>query len=93
MDTLTEWEIREKVAKIEVQVDYIIDNMTSLPPSPETIKRLERIEEVAARHTQFENKLNERIAWITGTFTIIATGLGFFAKLIWDKIATFFGVH
>lgn len=86
-------EVRERIAKIEVKVDYIIDNMSSLPPSPETIKRLEKIEEVAARHSHFEEMLNERIAWITGAFTIIAAGLGFFGQLIWDKVAQMLGTQ
>lgn len=85
-------DIRERVVRVETKVDFIIENMSSLPPSPETIKRFERIEEIAKGHTEFENELNKRIAWVTGAFAVIATGLGYFAKTVWDYISkTFWG--
>ena len=82
----TEVDIRERVARVETKIDHIIDNMTNLPPSPDTVKRLEKLEEDNEAHTAFEQKLNERIAWVVGAFTVVAGGIGWFGKLIWEKI-------
>lgn len=83
----SEADIRERVTRVETKVDYIIDHMTSLPASPETIKRLEKLEASSVLHSNFEVELNKRIAWVTGAFSIIAAGLGYSAKLIWEKIS------
>lgn len=83
----TEADIRERVARVETKLDYIIDNMTSLPPSPETVKRLEKLEADNILHTAFETELNKRIAWVVGAFSVIFAGVGYFGKLIWEKLS------
>lgn len=71
-------EVRERVARLEVKLDYVIHNMTSLPPSPATLAELGELKDVMREHKDlliehgdFIKTLKERIAWVTAAFSAL----------------------
>ena len=79
-------EERDRLTRVEEKLNFIITNMTSLPPSAETIERLERIENRIVEHHEFISTLKERIAWITAAFSTIGVAGVYFLKWVLDHI-------
>lgn len=84
---------RDRLTRIEEAVRYIKENMESLPPSPTTLARLEQNDLLLAAHSNFINTLKERIAWVSGAFSIIGIGMGYLGTWLYDKLHITFGGH
>jgi hypothetical protein len=77
---------RDRLTRVETKLDYVISHMSSLPPSPETIERLERIEQRQVEHHEFISTLKERIAWITAAFSTLGVVGVYAIKYAFDNI-------
>jgi len=85
---LEKWQLEtaERLASIERSIKYIEHNLTNLPPSPHCVVADVRLEKIL-EHT--EDKLHKRIealeefkkfvlirvAWVSGAFAVIASGV------------------
>lgn len=79
-------EERDRLTRVEEKINYIIQHMTSLPPSPETLERLERMEARQIEHHEFISTLKERIAWVTAAFSLVGTAGVYGIKWVFDHI-------
>lgn len=86
-------EVRERIARLEVKLDYVISHMAALPPSPATLQELTEIreilkeqKEVVQAHTDFIATLKERIAWVTAAFSAVISLAVYGGKWILDHI-------
>lgn len=82
---------RDRLTRIEEAVGYIKENMVNLPPSPETVARLKEIELKAAIHEKFITTLKERIAWVSGAFSVVWIAMGYLGTWFYDKLHITFG--
>jgi hypothetical protein len=73
-------EYLERLVRVEGKLDTLIEGEEKKAIEKE--KNLARLAELE----DWRTKLNERIAWITGAFTVVASGLGYFTKEIVDYI-------
>ena len=82
---------RDRLVRVEEGIEYIKKHMSNLPASPETIKRLENIEKTIVDHTAFQDKLKERIAWVSGAFSALGLLVGYAIKYTYDHLSITFG--
>jgi len=85
---LEKWQLEtaERLASIERSIKYIEVNLTNLPPSPHCVvadvrleKTIEHTEEKLQKRIEaleeFKKYITIRIAWVSGAFAVIASGL------------------
>ena len=66
-------DLGERVAKIETKIDFIIQHMESLPPSPQTLKRLDEIEAKADSVASFNENLKGKLAIAGAGFMLMGS--------------------
>lgn len=93
-------EVRERIARLEVKLDYVISNMTSLPPSPATLAEIGEVKEMVKEHNailvnhgDFIKTLKERIAWVAAAFSAIISISAYGAKWLFENININWGGH
>lgn len=82
-------ETAERLASIESSIKYIESNLSRLPPSPICVEKHNDFEKRLAELEEFKKFILIRIAWVSGAFAVIASGL--FSSL--DLIKGFFKLH
>ena len=88
----------ERIARLEVKLDYVIGNMTNLPPSPTTLAEIallktliERHNAIIDEHATFIKTLKERIAWISAAFSVVVSITVYGIKYALEHANLFFG--
>ena len=89
MEPKWQLETAERLSSIERSIKYIESNLSHLPQSPECIKQFERIEGRLESLEKFQTEMLKRIAWVSGAFAVLASGLFQF----FDQIKAFFRTH
>lgn len=90
MDT---FESMERMVRLETKVDQLIEMQKNPPLSPLLEKEILKIEARFAKHEakhsvydEFQNSINQKIAWVAGVFAVIGAGgvalFKFFINLI-----------
>lgn len=82
-------ETAERLASIERSIKYIESSLTNLPPSPQCKETQKELEERIEVLEDFKKYILIRIAWVSGAFAVVASGL--FSSL--DSIKGFFKLH
>ena len=66
---------RDRLTRLETKVDFIISNMESLPPSPQTIAHMKELESQLKEHSTFIEGLKLKIGIVGAGFTLFGTSL------------------
>lgn len=82
-------ETAERLASIESSIKYIESHLSRLPPSPTCVEKHGDFEKRLDELEEFKKFILIRIAWVSGAFAVIASGL--FSSL--DLIKGFFKLH
>jgi hypothetical protein len=85
---MEKWQLEtaERLASIERSIKYIEVNLTNLPPSPACIAADVKLEKRVEMLEEFKKQVLIRVAWVSGAFAVITSGL--FSAL--DSIKMFF---
>lgn len=88
----------ERIARLEVKLDYVINNMTALPPSPQTLAEMatlksliERHHSLIEEHGDFIKTLKERIAWISAAFSALIATVVYSVKYVLEHTSIGWG--
>jgi hypothetical protein len=81
-------EIESRLVRIETKMDAIIKGLENPKQSPESREAFARIHVRLNEHDKFRDSVNQKIAWVSGAFAVILTGITWFIKHI---IGTFSG--
>lgn len=84
-------EVRERIARLEVKLDYVISHMSSLPPSPETITRLDKITERLEEHHTFIDNLKAKLAIVGAGFILFGSVATYGVKWALEHITVGWG--
>jgi hypothetical protein len=82
-------EIFERMASMERSIKYIEANMQSLPQSPQCKEDFGKVNKRLDDLEDFKSEMLKRIAWVSGAFAVVASGLFQF----FDQIKAFFRTH
>lgn len=91
MEEISRWnlETAERLASIESSIKYIESNILNLPPSPACVERHIEFDKRLDDLEEFKKYILIRIAWVSGAFAVVASGL--FSSF--DAIKAFFKLH
>jgi hypothetical protein len=79
-------EIFERIASMERSVQYIEDNMKNLPQPLQCAEELKEVRQRLDDLEDFKSEMLKRIAWVSGAFAVVASGIFQFL----DQIKAFF---
>lgn len=68
-------ETAERLASIESSIKYIESNLSRLPPSPTCVEMHNDFEKRLAELEEFRKFILIRIAWVSGAFAVVASGM------------------
>lgn len=74
---MEKWQLEtaERLASIESSIKYIEANILRLPPSPECMTNHIEMKKRIADLEEFKKYILIRIAWVSGAFAAVTTGL------------------
>ena len=73
-------EIESRLVRIETKMDAIIKGLENPKQSPESKEAFTRIHARLNEHDRFRDSVNQKIAWVSGAFAVILTGVTWFVK-------------
>lgn len=82
-------ETAERLASIESSIKYIESNISRLPPSPACVEKHVEFDQRLEDLEEFKKYILMRIAWVSGAFAVLVSGL--FSSF--DLIKGFFKLH
>lgn len=74
---MEKWQIEtaERLASIERSLKYIEDNLRDLPLSTAAAMADKKLEERISSLEKFKQEVTLRIAWVSGAFAVIVSGI------------------
>jgi hypothetical protein len=74
---MEKWQLEtaERLASIERSLKYIEENLKDLPLSTAAVLADQKLEHRITRLEKFQKDITVRIAWVSGAFAVIASGL------------------
>lgn len=92
-ESIEQADVRERIARLEVKLDYVISHISTLPPSPATLAEIGELKEVLKEHKNvlvehgdFIKTLKERIAWVAAAFSAVISIAAYGAKWLFENI-------